>query len=121
MALRDLLQTQVSAAFELLGDLKETVTFSMATLSDYDFETGSTSINTRTITTEAVVEFLDRGKGIGNTADPLEGIHAKLIIDKAVTSTDLNKYDSFTAQGKGFRVTEYINNGYTIEIEGVSQ
>lgn len=121
MAFRNLIQEQVSVAFDILDDLKETVVFYLTTKADYDFELGGVAVNTRTFTVNAIVEFSDKGRGVGDTSDPIEGPRVKLIVDKSSFTEDFSKFDIFRLRSVDYKITKYTDNGFTAELEGMSQ
>jgi len=119
MGLRDTVESQVASAFDLLGDLKQTIVFNIASNRGYDFSTGEVSESNASISLEGVVEYTainedDDSSGI------LNGLRAKFILDRADLQADYNQFDSFTTDGKTYKILSVEDNGYSLEGIGVS-
>jgi len=118
MDLRDTVETQVAAAFDLLGTLKQSITFSVASNRDYDFDTGEVSESTTSITLDGVVEYITI-EGGGASSNVLGSLQAKFILNKADFLENYNQFDSFTTDGKTYKILEFKDNGYSLEGTGV--
>lgn len=109
MALRNLIQQGVDAAFEAVGDLAVDVTFTAGTPGAYNFSTNSTtvteasSITVKGIITETTV-YSDRDRT------------TNVMLVKKSDVGDVNVYDTFSAGGKSYRVQVVADNGFTVEL-----
>jgi len=118
VSLRNLVETQVSAAFDLLGDLKQTIVFSTTTNRDYNFATGEVSESSTDITLEGVIESITINED-RSSSNIIEELSVKFIVNKADLGDSYNQFDSFTADGRTYKILEFTDNGYSVEGIGV--
>lgn len=118
MGLRDTVETQVASAFDLLGDLKQPIVFNVAGGRDYDFSTGAVSESNTSVTLEGIVEYTTVNED-DNSSNILNGLRAKFILNRADLQEDYNQFDSFTTDGKTYKIVKFEDNGYSLEGTGV--
>ena len=113
MSFKTLITNNVTTAFDLIGDLAETVTFTNTTVSDYDFANQSVSTSTDTdLSIKAVVVKSYK------TNDDRPRLNAELLIKSSdVDSTIIDGYDTVVYRSKTWNINKFEDNGYVINIE----
>ena len=117
-SLRTLIEQQVANAFVQLGDIKQTIVFSNTTSRDYDFATGDVSESNTSATLDGVVEFVTVNED-NDVNSILDGLQVKFIVNKAELPGGYSQFDSFTTDGKTYKITQFVDNGYSVEGTGV--
>ena len=110
MAFRSQITSAVESAFTTLGDLVVNVTFSQSSSSNYDFANQEAVVTTVDPVTVEGILFADRKSSVdGNQV-------TNNLIVRAAQVPDVDIYDAFTVGGSTYKLTNYVNNGFTIEI-----
>ena len=120
MSLTALIKDQVANAFVQLGDLKKSIVFNIASDRGYDFSTGEVSETASSITTEGVIEFVTVNED-NDVNSIFDSLRVKFIVNKADFSADLSQFDSFTTDGKVYRISNFEDNGFSVEGFGVGE
>lgn len=111
MAFRGILQAGVNQAFAIAGDLAVDVTLTKGGATGYDFETGEiTSAGGGRATVRGILLAADKRSEDGNRA-------SSTLILRKVDVPNIDVYDSFAIGRDQYRLSRYVDNGYTIEIE----
>ena len=117
-SLRDLVTKQVANAFTQLGDLKQQIVFSLASSRNYDFTTGEVLESNTSVTLDGVIEFVTVNEDNGVNSI-LDGLQVKFIVNRVDLPANYAQYDSFTTNGKTYKIVNFNDNGYSVEGTGV--
>ena len=112
-----LIRDNVKLAFNILSgmDITQTITFTVAADRVYDFASGEVSETETSYSFKGVVEQIADSAESGTV---LEDPKVKIIINKSDLDVDYTLLDKFEISGKTFRVTDYVDNFYSVEITG---
>ena len=109
---KQLLDTNVTKAFNLIGDLAEDIKLKTVTSTDFDF---STSTTTTTNDTQITI------KGVVSKVYNSEGADTKMLADIIIKSKDISidtidNYDVVFLRGKDWNIKTAEDNGYVITL-----
>jgi hypothetical protein len=104
MSLSATIKGAVDKAFAAAGDLVKTATLSNTTATSYDFAKGKT-ISTSKSETVSIIML--------ETKSSSDGIKVTAILKSGV---DLDVYDVITVDGVEYRMADYSDNGYSIDV-----
>lgn len=112
MSFKTLITDNVTNAFNLIGDLAETLTFTNTTVSEYDFANQSmTSSTDSSLTIKGVVIKSYK------TNDDKPRLNADIMIKSSdVNSEILDGYDTVLLRNKTWSINTMEDNGYVINI-----
>jgi len=109
MGLKSTIETNVENAFSILGDLTVDVTLTKNSNS-YSFGTSDVSSKTTNVTVKGVL--------LANATLPNEtGRTGSVLILKSADVGTLGPNDSFKVGQKTYRFRNYVDNGFTVEVE----
>tara|TARA_R110002126_G_scaffold108262_5_gene244205 strand:- start:12908 stop:13264 length:357 start_codon:yes stop_codon:yes gene_type:complete len=112
MSFKNLLNNNVTTAFNLIGDLAENITFTNTTVSEYDFANQST-----TSTTDASLSIKGVVIKVYKTNNDKPRINADIMIKSSdVNSEVLDGYDTIVLRSKTWAIKEIDDNGYVINL-----
>lgn len=113
MAFRALIQANVASAFNIVGDLAETVTLTTTAPGSFNLATGTrTEGPAVTDTVKAVVGIADR-----DTDGDAISANIILSIPSHTISTPLSEYTTVTRPGNVlWDVVEYVDDGFITQI-----
>ena len=111
----------VKQAFQILEGLglNKTITFTAAQSRDYDMETGVVTETDSSQTFQGVIEEINvNPESEGVISNP----KARAIIDiTELGGIDFGQFDSFSFDDLSFKITDYVNNFYSVEMTGVQE
>ena len=112
-----LIRDNVKLAFNILSgmDITQTITFIVAADRVYDFASGEVNETETSYSFKGVVEQIADSAESGTV---LEDPKVKIIINKSDLDVDYTLLDKFEVNGKTFRITDYVDNFYALEITG---
>jgi hypothetical protein len=112
MSFKTLITNNVTNAFNLIGDLAESITFTNTTVSDYDFSNQSmTSTTDASLTIKGVVTKSYK------TNDDKPRINADIMIKSSdVNSEVLDGYDTVVLRSKTWSINKMEDDGYVINL-----
>lgn len=115
MAFRNLIQSQVNNAFNLIGDLAENIMFTNNSVSEYNFETGDTTeVTGSQVTIRGVVSKMSKDVN-DNTM-----IVAELTLKTSDVSTiEIDNYDAITFRNKSWSINSVEDNGFATILTAV--
>lgn len=104
MSLSAKIKGAVDKAFTAAGDLVKTATLSNTTATSYDFAKGKTISTTKSQTVSIIML---------ETKSSSDGIQVTAILKSGV---DLDVYDVITVEKVDYRMADYSDNGYSIDV-----
>lgn len=112
MSFKTLITNNVTNAFNLIGDLAESITFTNTTVSEYDFANQSmTSTTDASLTIKGVVTKSYK------TNDDKPRINADIMIKSSdVDSEILDGYDTVVLRSKTWNINKMEDDGYIINL-----
>jgi hypothetical protein len=112
MSFKNLLNNNVTTAFNLIGDLAENITFTNTTVTEYDFANQST-----TSTTDVSLSIKGVVIKVYKTNNDKPRINADIMIKSSdVNSEVLDGYDTIVLRSKTWAIKEIDDNGYVINL-----
>lgn len=105
MSLSARLKNAVNKAFNAAGDLVKIGTLSNKTVSGYDFATRQTVGKTKSITVEVIITDTKKRSGEGFTTTGI-----------MKSGVNLSVYDTLTVDGKAYKIVDYNDNGFSIDL-----
>lgn len=115
--MRSMIQNNVQKAFNIIGDLAETIILSSSSSSNFDYSTGEAVVSTPlTHNLKAVVSYKTK-------KDTTTLLVELLVMTKQIEMiTDLDAFDKVTVRGIEYRViSPSLNDGYTVVINATKE
>ena len=119
MSYRGLVKSNVRKAIALIKDLAEEFTLIQSNPTEYDFSTLEAGVtNPEKTTIKGVV--LSTVRRLKSQASQTRVMTVKLLLVSDDVD-DLTDYDSIVVRGLTYTISDYDDNGYTIEVDGVRE
>ena len=113
MSFKTLINSNVTNAFSLVGDLATDVQFTNITVTGYDF--GNQTVNSTTISPITIKGIITKSY---RTNDDKPRINADIILKSSdIDSKTIDNYDSIIFGGNTYSINKYEDNGFIINIE----
>tara|TARA_R100000541_G_scaffold36709_2_gene44741 strand:+ start:1284 stop:1640 length:357 start_codon:yes stop_codon:yes gene_type:complete len=112
MSFKTLINSNVTNAFSLVGDLATDVQFTNITVTGYDF--GNQTVNSTTISPITIKGIITKSY---RTNDDKPRINADIILKSSdIDSKTIDNYDSIIFGGNTYAINNYEDNGFIINI-----
>tara|TARA_R110000823_G_scaffold19023_2_gene59052 strand:+ start:577 stop:936 length:360 start_codon:yes stop_codon:yes gene_type:complete len=113
MSFKTLINSNVTNAFSLVGDLATNVQFTNVTVTGYDF--GNQTVNSTAIAPITIKGIITNSYRTNDNDKPR--INADIILKSSdIDSKVLDNYDSVIFGGNTYAINKYDDNGFIINI-----